>query len=232
MTSSSRADLILNRIATVAVIVLASVILVQRLTAVDRGAAGATPQALPDSLWTVALAASRPIGRSADDGAALRIVEFTDFDCPACAAFHAEAFEAIQKRFGDRIQWRIAHFPLTIHPKAKTAAVLAECAAEQDRFEEAVNVLFDTRQQIDRADSKAFAHRAEVRDTVAFDACTRRDSNNRVDDGLRLAATMGFTGTPTLLVEGWRDLLHAHPTRTVFVLDSLLADGMRRRQGR
>jgi protein-disulfide isomerase len=232
MTSSSRADLILNRIATVAVIVLASVILVQRLTAVDRGAAGATPQALPDSLWTVALAASRPIGRSADDGAALRIVEFTDFDCPACAAFHAEAFEAIQKRFGDRIQWRIAHFPLTIHPKAKTAAVLAECAAEQDRFEEAVNVLFDTRQQIDRADSKAFAHRAEVRDTVAFDACTRRESNNRVDDGLRLAATMGFTGTPTLLVEGWRDLLHAHPTRTVFVLDSLLADGMRRRQGR
>lgn len=219
----------LNRIATVAVIVLASVILVQRLTAVDGGAKGTTPHALPDSLWTVALAASRPIGRSADDGAALRIVEFTDFDCPACAAFHAEAFEAIQQRFGDRIQWRIAHFPLTIHPKARTAAILAECAAEQDRFEEAVDVLFDTREQIDRDDSRAFARRTEVRDTVAFEACTRRDSNDRVDDGLRLAARMGLTGTPTLLVEGWRDLLHAHPTRTLFVLDSLLANGMRHR---
>jgi hypothetical protein len=50
-----------------------------------------------------------------------------------------------------------------------------------------------------------------------------------VDDGLRLAATMGLTGTPTSLVEGWRDLLHAHPTRTLFVLDSLLANGMRHR---
>jgi protein-disulfide isomerase len=89
----------LNRIATVAVIVLASVILVQRLTAVDGGAKGTTPHALPESLWATALAASRPIGRNSDDEAALRIVEFTDFDCPACAAFHAEAFEAIQQAF-------------------------------------------------------------------------------------------------------------------------------------
>lgn len=65
--------------------------------------------------------------------AGVRIVEYTDFQCPACAkgsAMLKDYFQMYPKSL--YVQYR--HFPLEMHPRAQSIAIAAECAARQDKF--------------------------------------------------------------------------------------------------
>jgi hypothetical protein len=56
------------------------------------------------------------------------IVEYGDFQCPFCAAFHASMLQLSRER---QFRWVYRHFPLTaLHGSALEAAEAAECAAD------------------------------------------------------------------------------------------------------
>jgi uncharacterized membrane protein len=92
--------------------------------------------------------------------APVTIVEFSDFECAHCAAFH-ESLEDVLHQMGKRVRVVFRHFPLDsgcnpkvanpIHPSACAAAVAAECAAEQGKFWQYHNLLFANQQQLSRA---------------------------------------------------------------------------------
>ncbi|MBP7992803.1 MAG: thioredoxin domain-containing protein [Candidatus Magasanikbacteria bacterium] len=72
------------------------------------------------------------------------LVEYTDFQCPACASYHP-----LLKRLGEehgkdvRIVYR--HFPLDqIHPNARAAARASEAAGLQGKYFEMQAALFNT----------------------------------------------------------------------------------------
>lgn len=76
------------------------------------------------------------------DTAKVKIVEFGDFQCPACAAA-AEAFEQAQKQNAEDVQIIFRHFPISeIHKNAKQASMAAEAAANQNKFWEMYQRLF------------------------------------------------------------------------------------------
>lgn len=72
----------------------------------------------------------------------VKIVEYSDFQCPACAAFQPVVNDMLDT-FGDRVSFEYRHFPLSaLHPYAEQAARAAEAAGQQGKFFEFHDKLF------------------------------------------------------------------------------------------
>jgi protein-disulfide isomerase len=69
-------------------------------------------------------------------GAKLVVVEFNDFQCPACQTHARETQPLIDDQLvaTGKILWVDKHFPLRVHQHALVAAVAAECAGEQQQY--------------------------------------------------------------------------------------------------
>lgn len=66
--------------------------------------------------------------------AAVTLVEYGDYQCPACAQAYPVVRE-IQRRYGEDLRLVFRNFPLTgAHPLAQPAAEVAEAAASVDAF--------------------------------------------------------------------------------------------------
>ena len=74
--------------------------------------------------------------------APIHMVVYSDFQCPACL-MALVPIEELRAEFSDQMQIEFRHFPLERpHKWALTAAVFAECAAEQGKFWEFHDRLF------------------------------------------------------------------------------------------
>ena len=71
------------------------------------------------------------------DGASVKIVEFSDFECPFCKRT-IPTIEALFEKYGDKISLEYRHFPLAIHASAEAS----ECAGEQGKFWEMHDMIF------------------------------------------------------------------------------------------
>lgn len=76
-----------------------------------------------------------------DNNSKVVLVEYSDFQCPACRIFYL-VLGQISKDYGDRIQLVFRHFPLNYHANAALAAQAAEAAGKQGKFWEMYNMLF------------------------------------------------------------------------------------------
>jgi len=68
-----------------------------------------------------------------NDDAPLKITEFIDFQCPACAKGSQYLMQQM-KQHPDLIRLQLKHFPLTMHKHGIISAQYAECAAQQGKF--------------------------------------------------------------------------------------------------
>jgi protein-disulfide isomerase len=77
--------------------------------------------------------------------APLVVVEFTDFQCPACKRHALETQPELDSTFVDtgRVLWVAKHSPLKMHARAPVAAAAAECAGDQGQFWEMRHALFE-----------------------------------------------------------------------------------------
>lgn len=74
--------------------------------------------------------------------ATVALVEYSDFQCPACGAYFPVVEQIIEK-YKDRISFEYRHYPLTsIHRNAFAAARASEAAGKQDKFWEMYRLLF------------------------------------------------------------------------------------------
>jgi protein-disulfide isomerase len=77
--------------------------------------------------------------------ATVTLVEYSDFQCPACASFQP-VMEQIMNTYGDKIRFEYKHYPLPIHPYSQQAALAAEAAGQQGKFFEYHDMLFKNQQ--------------------------------------------------------------------------------------
>jgi protein-disulfide isomerase len=152
----------------------------------------------PDQVKEIALEDSPSKGNPA---APVVLVEFADFQCPACRAARPIVEEALKKHDGQtRLVFK--HFPLSMHPFAEKAARGARAAQAQGKFWEMYAVLFDNQERLSPAvmdelakglglDMAKFAKDAESE--AMADAVTRdRKQGERLD----------IQSTPTLYING------------------------------
>lgn len=133
------------------------------------------------------------------------LVEFADFQCPACRVFDRE-FQTLQAKYPDDVAVVFRHLPLTrIHPHALNAALASECAAAQGRFGEMHRVLFDRADSLGLLSWPTLAARASVGDLGQFERCFQDPATRAaVDRDVAAAGDLGITGTPTTLMNGVR----------------------------
>lgn len=142
------------------------------------------------------------------ESAPVTIVEFSDFECPACRIAHPLA-ESLASQYGDKIRLVYRHFPLTsIHRNALPAAQAAQAAGAQGKFWKYAAILFDQQDSWAQVRNPVdlfvnYAEQAEISDIEKFrqdlDKQTYRD---QVLKDLGLGNEIGITVTPTFVVNG------------------------------
>ena len=133
-----------------------------------------------------------------------RVEEYSSFACPACADFN----ENVTPGVVDRVRSGEAHFvyvPVLLSAENDRAAAAALCAAEQDRFWEYHDLLFNW-QQVYEATAFQTARivagaEALGLDVDAFNECRSSARISETLDNAQAAyAQAGGTGTPTTVV--------------------------------
>lgn len=76
--------------------------------------------------------------------APVEVVEFADFECPACGQFAVLTAPDVKKRLVEtgQVRLRVLDFPLPIHQNAWTASLAAACANAQGKFWEMHDALY------------------------------------------------------------------------------------------
>ena len=92
-----------------------------------------------------------------DPEANLVVVEFADFQCPACQVHALEVQPVLDQEFVDsgEILWVFKNLPLKEHPHAPAAATAAECAGAQGMFWEMHHLLFERLEAWSGGDAEA-----------------------------------------------------------------------------
>ena len=77
-----------------------------------------------------------------EKNAPITLVEYADFQCPGCGAYHPIVKKVLEDNAG-KIYFVFRHFPLTqIHANALLAATAAEAAGKQGKFWEMHDLIF------------------------------------------------------------------------------------------
>jgi protein-disulfide isomerase len=146
--------------------------------------------------------------------APVKIVEFSDFECPFCKSFHATMKQVMGDYEKDgKVAWVYRHFPLDqIHSKARKEAQAAECAAEQGgntAFWAYADRLFEIAPSNNRLDLALLPTVAKDTglDQAKFETCLTGDQRGgkfatHIEANLQDAMASGGTGTPYSLVIG------------------------------
>ena len=81
--------------------------------------------------------------------APVEIMEFADFECPACGSFATLTEPDVRKRLVEtgQARFRFMDFPLNIHKNTWDASFAAACANEQGKFWEMHDQIFATQDQ-------------------------------------------------------------------------------------
>jgi protein-disulfide isomerase len=136
-----------------------------------------------------------------DANAPVTVVEFTDFQCPACAGLHP-VLEQVLPTYGTRVRFVVRNFPLSRHPQARKAAEAADAANAQGKFFEYTALLFKRQNALDVPSLKKYATEIGL-DRARFDAELdsgkyAQEVKHDLDDG----QIYGIDGTPTIFING------------------------------
>jgi protein-disulfide isomerase len=134
--------------------------------------------------------------------ARVTLVEYGDYECPHCGALHP-VIQAARKAFGGNLRFAFRHFPLgSSHPHALAAAKAAAAAAEQGRFWEMHDRLYERQDRL--TDEELLRHARKLGlDLGRFQRdLASREVEARIREDLASAAQSGATGTPSLFING------------------------------
>jgi protein-disulfide isomerase len=147
----------------------------------------------------VALPASAPVLGPAD--APVKIVEFSDYQCPFCRRAEPTV-EEVLARYAGKVQLVHRDFPLDGHARAFPAARAARCAGEQGRFWDYHRNLLNTSGDLSDTDLQARAASLKL-EPNAFAACLASDRHDaEIREAVQAGAKAGVTGTPTFFING------------------------------
>lgn len=137
--------------------------------------------------------------------ATVKIVEYSDMECPFCKRFHSTMQQAMNEYGRDgKVAWVYRHFPLdSIHSKARTEAMAVECAGElggNTAFWAYLDRFFELTPSNNQTDIQKILPQIAVEtglEEMKFNSClTSGKYGKHIQDELDNATATGGRGTP------------------------------------
>jgi protein-disulfide isomerase len=140
--------------------------------------------------------------------APVTIAEFSDFECPACAAA-VEPLKQMRAMYPGKIRLLFKHKPWPFHTWARSAALAAECAGRSGKFWEYHDLLYSHQDQWTRSEDPKPSFLAYAKETglepAAFASCQGgAEAAAAVDADLAEASRRWIKSTPTFFINGTR----------------------------
>jgi protein-disulfide isomerase len=145
------------------------------------------------------------LGEAAAD---VRVILYSDTECPFCNSFHDYSLPKILDEYGSRVALVYRHYPIvTLHPNARIEADATECAYEQKGHEgfwallDALYSAIDKENTFDIAQIPRLAQEAGL-DPARLEKCIDSGQGDAwVKKNMDQATTVGVYKTPTVYVE-------------------------------
>ncbi len=143
-----------------------------------------------ENLWGGLTAPQSDVGDEQAAAGAPIVVEFLDYQCPACKAVAPAVAEAWKKGTATIV---IRHLPLEeIHPLAREAALAVVCAERQGRLRAAHEAMIGDGDWVPLRDWLGMAEKVGIGDLARFAECLGgHDAEQRLANDLQLAAALG-----------------------------------------
>ena len=133
--------------------------------------------------------------------APVTLVEFTDFQCPFCAAA-VPSLKALLEARGNEVRIVYRAFPLDFHPQANLAAEAAFAAGAQGKFWEMHDLLFANQRAISRDDLDRYAQQLDLNVSAFRDALDTHRFAADIAEDRAMGEKAGVTGTPAFFLNG------------------------------
>ena len=171
-----------------------------------------------------------------DPSAPIQVVEFADYECPACKMMHG-VLGGVLERYADKVFFVFKNYPLDqscnaemkrkLHEFACVAAFFSRCAGEQGKFWEANTILFlrDAEKGELTTESLITEGSKEIGvDSAAVSECMSSGRyREKINEDIKAGVEADLQGTPSVWING---KLVSQPSREVFerIFDSILEE--------
>lgn len=141
-----------------------------------------------------------------DRAAAVTLLEYADFQCPACASY-APLVQQVGDEYAGRVRIVMRHFPLRQHGNAIAAAQAAEAAGRQGKFWEMHDLLYERQNAWVNGGNPEETFRAYAAELTLDAAKFQSDSADpaaraKIDRDQRSGIALGVNSTPSFYVNG------------------------------
>ena len=158
-----------------------------------------------------------------NNDAKIKIIEFSDFECPFCQ----ESFPVVREllfKYLDDVYLVYRDFPdLINHPNSGKAAEAANCAHEQGKFWPMHDKLFINQENLSLDDLRIYAMEVGL-ETEAFAQCLNSGKYaTEIQQDYQDGVELGVIGTPTFFINGYK-ISGSIPRDILFnIADAILA---------
>ena len=139
-----------------------------------------------------------------ESDAPLTLVEYGDYECPACGGAYP-IVKNIQSRLGKDLRFVFRNFPLSqMHPHAAKAAQAAESANAQGSFWEMHDLLYLNQQNLNDEDLINYAASLGLDKARFADDLNNDAYDQKIQADFVSGVESGVNGTPTFFINGVR----------------------------
>jgi protein-disulfide isomerase len=157
--------------------------------------------------------------------APITIVEFSDYQCPYCTAWHEQTYQPLLAAYPGKIRFVYRNYPLSFHQNALMGAEAALCAGDQNAYWKYHDKLFSEKAQMNNQQGTTLGADTYVQwatdlglDAASFQTCLSTEKYKQfVQDDETFASGLptengeaAVGGTPTFFINGTR-LVGAYP---------------------
>ncbi len=137
-----------------------------------------------------------------NSNAPIQLVEYGDFQCSYCGRAYP-IVKQLQKDFGDQLSFVFRNFPLAqIHEHAMHAAEAAELAAEQGKFWEMHDALYENQAKLDDLSLAARAEKLGMDVKTFILELEGGKEEAKVKTDFMSGVESGVNGTPSFFING------------------------------